>query len=122
MFGEFIIQIVRRCHGGKGGEIQKGSRIDYALVSAGLDQKVKHATYLAGIKTDHRGFYMVVELQPSNRGVGYWKFNNTLLTNREYIERMKQELMKHEKVQRSTAGENWESIKTKIKKVVSGLQ
>ena len=44
------------------GHEDKASRIDMALVTAGLDQKVKHVTYLSSVKTDHRALYMVLEL------------------------------------------------------------
>ena len=38
----------------KSGNVQKASRLDFALISAGLDQNAKAPTYLAGILSDHR--------------------------------------------------------------------
>ena len=58
---------------------RKASRIDMALFSAGLDQKIEMIQYLSSIMTDHRAIYVVVELIPNTRGVGYWKMNTQLL-------------------------------------------
>ena len=55
----------------KGAFPVRASRIDYALVSAGLDQLVKISLYISSIMTDHRAFYMVVETEPCERGNGY---------------------------------------------------
>ena len=57
----------------KGGDITKASRIDYALVSAGLDQHTEYVTYISALFTDHRALYMVVNINPVERGTGYWK-------------------------------------------------
>ena len=46
----------------------KASRIDFALVSAGLDQYVLNPMYKSGIFTDHRAFYMAVDLAQFERG------------------------------------------------------
>ena len=101
----------------KRGEITKASRIDFALVSAGLDQEIKMSQYLPGIQTDHRAFYMVVELSSQERGIGYWKFNNSLLSNTEFIQEMKQEIATCLK---SSSGKDacrkWEILKKRIKK------
>ena len=67
-----------QCSWYKNNKLDTGSRIDYALVSNGLDQKIKNATYISGHQTDHRAFYMVVDLKYQERGKGYWKFNTLL--------------------------------------------
>ena len=101
----------------KCGNNNKASRIDFALVSGGLDQSVKTSTYISSIKTDHRAFYMVIELSAFERGTGYWKFNNTLLSNQEFLSLMNKE------IQNCIAcgiekdpGERWEIIKKRIRK------
>ena len=101
----------------KTGNIKKASRIDFTLVSSGLDQKVQATQYLAGIYTDHRVMYVLVELNPFSRGTGYWKLNNSLLSNKDFIDAMNREI---EQVIESTKGkepnERWEIIKTRIGK------
>ena len=54
----------------KSGELCKASRIDFALVSGGIDQKVKAVQYLPGIQTDHRALYVCLDLDPFERGTG----------------------------------------------------
>ena len=104
----------------KGGQYQKASRIDFALVSAGLDQLVEYIQYLSSIKTDHRAIYMVIDLDPFERGNGYWKFNNSLLQNREFLGKMNIELDKiiaNSEMMKPL--ERWEDIKKGIKRVTT---
>ena len=98
----------------KKGNLTKASRIDFALVTAGLDQKVKNCMYLTGIQTDHRAFFMTVDLTRFDRGVGYWKFNNTLLQDIQYVQKMNLELDKLSTLQEEPEVV-WEKTKKKIK-------
>ena len=102
----------------KNGDTLKASRIDFALVSGGLDQKIKNCTYLAGIKTDHRAFYMAVDINPFERGMGYWKFNVSHLRDKEFTELMNEEIdiCIASSIQK-TPLEVWEILKTRIAKV-----
>ena len=99
------------------GSNMKASRIDYALVSGGLDQKVQVPQYLASIKTDHRAFYMVIDTMESERGTGYWKLNVKTLYDVEYIQAINREI---ENCLASTVSKNpidrWEILKSRIKK------
>ena len=101
----------------KGSNPTKASRIDLALVSGGLDQKIPEICYLSSVKTDHRAIYMVIETSPFERGRGYWKFNNSLLQDKQFVEIMNLELQKS--IQASSDKqplERWELIKKRIKK------
>ena len=96
---------------------KKASRIDFALVSAGLDQKVEQIMYLSSVCTDHRGLYMFIELTNFERGRGYWKFNTTMLQKQDFLYVMNEELEKTlELTIRCTAIERWELLKKRIKK------
>ena len=101
----------------KTGEDRKASRIDFALMSAGLDHYLENIMYLSSIMTDHRGIYLVLDLVPNDRGPGYWKFNNMLLQNAEFINFMNEEL---ERTIQSSCSKNpvekWEIVKTRVKK------
>ena len=95
----------------------KASRIDFALVSGGLDQQVECPMYINNIKSDHRAFYMVVETTTHERGRGFWKFNNNLLRDKNFLDMMNRELdytitLTAEK----SSIETWEIIKKRIKK------
>ena len=99
------------------GEDRKASRIDYALISSGLDQHVHMIDYISSIMTDHRAIYLVVDFSESERGTGYWKLNTLLLTKKEYVEKINMEI---DKTLASSIHmkplEKWEKIKERIKK------
>ena len=94
----------------------RASRIDLALVSKGLDQMIKTVMFLPGIRTDHRAVLITVTDCRKARGVGYWKFNNTLLEDKTFLKRIKHEIkstcdsMKH-----ADPKTRWERIKKRIK-------
>ena len=94
----------------------KASRIDFALISGGIDQCVKTIQYISSICTDHRAIYIVIDLQPFQRGIGYWKFNVSLLQNSVFIQKMNTEI---EATLRSceckSPKETWEILKKRIK-------
>ena len=48
-----------------------------------------HSDIVPGYRTDHSGIILKLKLQESERGRGYWKFNNTLLKDKKYIEDVK---------------------------------
>ena len=101
----------------KSGDLQKASRIDFALISAGLDQKVKHVQYLSSIKTDHRALYMVIDTQLFERGTGYWKMNTSLLQNKNFVETMNSEIEKTLEASKNKSQiERWETLKSRVKK------
>ena len=99
----------------KRGDIQKASRIDFMLITAGLDQKAKNVEYIPGYQTDHRALYAVIDMMYTERGSGYWKFNNRLLQDQEYLKLINHEIDETMKNQKSTPLETWEWIKKRIK-------
>ena len=101
----------------KSGNINIASRIDLALVSSGLDQKIEYIQYLSSIKTDHRAIYMVVNIQGVERGTGFWKFNTSLLKNQNFLNNIEQELTKTlELTDQHDPCMRWEKLKQRIKK------
>ena len=97
---------------------RKASRIDLALISAGLDQHVEIVTYLSSICTDHRGIYIVVEMVKNQRGSGYWKMNTSNLQDLQFIKTMNKEL---EQTLGLCVGKSatvtWETLKIRAQKV-----
>ena len=101
----------------KSGQTQKASRIDLALTSQGMDQWIEYTTYLSSIKTDHRALYLCLQLSDIERGKGYWKFNNQLLKDKEFLEYMSKEiLITLEASKEKPASKKWEILKERIKK------
>ena len=96
---------------------RKASRIDFMLISAGLDQRVELVMYLTGLMTDHRAFYCSLMLNSSERGTGYWKLNTSLLQEESFLTGVREEISKtlssngHKK-----PDERWEDVKSRTKK------
>ena len=68
---------------------KKQSRLDFFLVSEDAVQFVQESGIVPGYRTDHSGVYIKVKLQDNERGKGYWKFNNSLLKDKDYIQSVK---------------------------------
>ena len=95
----------------------KASRIDFALVSAGLDQRIKAVEYIPGIKTDHRALYILLQTSPNDRGRGYWKMNCNLLRNQEFLNMMEEEIQSSlSSTVQKPPQQTWEILKARIKK------
>ena len=69
-----------------------GSRIDYGLVSAGIESKIASCFYIPCSLSDHSAFFMSLMFQKESRGTGFWKFNNSLLQNPDFINDMSNHL------------------------------
>lgn len=68
---------------------KKQARLDFFLVSESCFQYVDDCTVVSGYRTDHSGIVLKIKLNENERGKGYWKFNNSLLKDREYIKAVK---------------------------------
>ena len=91
------------------------SRLDYALVSAGLSQMVEQTMYLPGIQSDHSAFYVGFKLGDQERGPGFWKFNTTFLKDMTFLDSMNafsQDFMNTKKEMELVS--KWELLKFKI--------
>ena len=67
----------------------KQARLDFYLVSNSIFSFVTDSDIVPGYRTDHSGIILKKKLQENERGKGYWKFNNTLLKDKKYIEEIK---------------------------------
>ena len=96
-------------------EERKASRIDFALISGGMDQKTELVQYISSIMTDHRAIYMVIEMVTDQRGSGYWKLNTALL--QDYLTYIKKEILFTLQANcHKTPSVRWEQLKKRIKK------
>ena len=76
--------------------------------------------FLPGIKTDHRSILITIVDKRQERGRGYWKINNSLLTNTKLKEQVNMEI--RATVQSSInkdAKTTWETIKSRVKRCVT---
>ena len=73
--------------------------------------------YRSGILSDHRAFFIVIDVNHIERGAGYWKFNNLLLHDITFLQQMNTEIMKTtESLEQKDPITSWEILKNSIKK------
>ena len=65
------------------------SRIDFLLVALSLSKWVVNIHTKASNAPDHNAIKLSLELSEERRGPGLWKFNNALVDDEEYVNRIK---------------------------------
>ena len=67
------------------------SRIDLFLVAQNSTQFVKKSEIYPSIAPDHKTIYILFSLSNETpRGRGLWKFNNSLLNNEHYVNKIRE--------------------------------
>ena len=65
-------------------------RLDYFYISDSKPVSAKNTDVLASLLTDHSPIsFSYCKNEESNSGRGFWKFNNSLIENEEYVQQMK---------------------------------
>ena len=68
-------------------------RLDFFLISNILQESVIKTDVLASFCTDHSPIFFFLQLKDMpTRGKGFWKFNNSLTSNDDYVEKMKNQI------------------------------
>ena len=67
----------------------KQARLDFFLVSSDLSVFVEKIDTVAGYRSDHSLVIMRMNFTNHERGRGYWKFNNSLLYDNIYVNKVK---------------------------------
>ena len=68
----------------------KQGRLDFFLISDSLSNLVENCTIKPGYRSDHSFVLLGLKFKPFKRGRGLWKFNNNLLTDKEYVLKVKE--------------------------------
>ena len=84
---------------------KKQARLDFFLVSSENFQYCYDCNVLPGYRTDHSAIMLKLKLNQNEKGRSYWKFNNSLLRDSEYI-----------KIVKKTIGEVLDTYKVKNNK------
>ncbi len=75
----------------------KSSRLDYWLISEHLLNEIQLYKTLPGLYSDHSILKIEIGISESTRGKGFWKFNNLLLHDDNYVKELKR-LLKNVKM------------------------
>ena len=95
----------------------QASRLDYAIVSRGIDVMTDNCTYLQSILTDHSAFYLSISTNRNKRGPGYWKLNTNLLYEESHLAEIRDAIAQSiKRSSGSTSSQVWLSIKGSIAK------
>ena len=91
------------------------SRIDYLLTSTQTVQLINNVKIFSGFRSDHSIVSFDIILEYQKRGPGYWKFNTTLLSDPDYVQKINN-LLDIELAQDYDSYKNhWEIIKLAIR-------
>lgn len=68
-------------------------RLDYWLISNSLQDLIKDVNIIAAIRSDHSAIFLhLQEIEECQRGPGFWKMNTSLLTDENFVQKMKEKL------------------------------
>ena len=70
----------------------KQSRLDYFLISTDFESLIESADIDISYRSDHSPVNLVLQLYSQKRGRGTWKFNNSLLHDKDYVSEIKKKM------------------------------
>lgn len=68
----------------------KQGRLDIFLISNSVSKLVENCSIKPGYRSDHSIVLLELKFNPFTKGCGLWKFNNTLLSDKEYVVKVKE--------------------------------
>ena len=68
----------------------KMARLDYFLISASLLPYIQNVDILPGFCSDHSSITLDIDFSKFVRGKGFWKFNNSLIQDPDYVSKVKE--------------------------------
>jgi hypothetical protein len=99
-------------------DVLQQSRIDYYLISKDLSSNVQNVFYNETALSDHTFVIMNFNFCNIERGPGIWVLNNSLLSNEEYVKRVRDIISEAVECKLYTTETMvwWDNLKYKIKK------
>ncbi|KAJ8018114.1 hypothetical protein HOLleu_44073 [Holothuria leucospilota] len=96
-------------------------RLDFFLITRSLGPKVKVCDFQPPIQSDHSLVTLGLQLSDEPRGKGFWKFNNSLLADKNYVDTIN-ELIDSEIINtvHLNPSSRWDFIKYKIRAYTIG--
>ena len=91
------------------------SRLDFFLISAGLNDFINSCRIEPAYKADHLMVIIKIKVLKSHRGKGMWKLNTSLLKEKEYVNLMNEKINEVVIENSNLAPDlKWEMIKLRI--------
>lgn len=90
----------------------KQARLDFFLISESLLNLSLYVKYENSYRSDHCPVVLYVRTNEFLKGKGFWKFNNSLLKDKEYVYQIKEKIKKNVKQQYACTVYNLENIET----------
>ena len=94
------------------------SRLDYFFCSQNLLQLVDTIEVKPDLLTDHSIVQITLVFNPQKPGSGYWKFNNSFLQDKDFLDKINQLLDIELGTQFDTVKTKWENIKLSVRNSV----
>ena len=96
----------------------KQRMLDYIFVSNSLQESVTQIEIIPSVLSDH--FAVILKLRPlvgDKRGPGYWKFNNSLTNDKQFVSQMNGKIEEyfHEIMEISNPIIRWDFLKFKMR-------
>lgn len=91
-------------------------RLDYVLLNDGAMSEAFETNIFSVPSSDHRGIYINLRISDNNRGPGYFKFNNSLLQDKIFVQKMNAVIDNFlTQNANETPVQKWELLKLKLK-------
>ena len=94
------------------------SRLDFFLISKSLASQIQQCVIAQSIKSDHNLVTRTISNEYLPHGPGYWKFNNELLQNEDYVLKTKnaiQDYLNNNPADVTNPHVRWDSLKCFIR-------
>ena len=86
-------------------------RLYFLFISAPLQQTVDSCRIIPAILSDHSAVVLKIIQNNSEKGVGFWKLNTSLLENNDYVQTIEQIIDEQTNQNYETVRLTWEMIK-----------
>ena len=86
--------------------VRKQARLDFFLINDDCFPYASEAKIIPGYRSDHSGIVFELALNTNERGRGYWKFNNSLLKDQQYVSLVKNTISDVKQTYQINNGEN----------------
>ena len=94
---------------------KQASRIDMWLMAECISGKMRKASIVPGLFSDHSIIFLEIDLDNLAKGPGWWKFNNSLLHDGDYVNEIKHLLVEMNSTPDLNPNDLWDFTKYKVK-------